>query len=564
MDRAIQIDDHWYVPANSSYADDRIQVLKSNDGFAVFSRHGEVGRAGLGEHGLYFLGLRHLSQWEILFEDREPMLLNSTVRPDNGRLVVDLTTPPLSQDGALWLPRGVIHLRRELVAHDSVLAERLTLTSYHGETGRFRIAYRFGSDFRDIFEVRGMRRDRRGDDRPPEISADAVVLGYRGLDGVLRRTRIGFSPAPASLSAERAALEVELGPGTQRVIEVTVSCDGGSGRFQEPSHRESVDAIEREIDADGRSRAKVASDNSLFNDWIDRSAADLQMLVTQTPHGPYPYAGVPWYSTAFGRDGLVTALQTLWVQPAMARGVLGFLAANQAERDDPASEAEPGKILHEMREGEMAALGEIPFGRYYGSVDATPLFVMLAGRYFRRSGDRAFIRRIWPHVVRALAWIAQRLDDDGFLRYDRRGEQGLLHQGWKDSEDAVFHADGRDAALPVAVCEVQGYVFEACRLGAELAEVVGEGSAASQWRERAEHLRERFERHFWLEEQGIYALALDGANEPCASASSGISGWTSKASTRSRWMVRTSLAPCAAPIPGISCTPGSPRPSVPR
>src|SRR5690606_6685811 len=208
-------------------------------------------------------------------------------------------------------------------------------------------------------EIRGMQRDRRGADRPPEISDHVVILGYTGLDGVLRRTRLGFAPAPACLSAGTADFDLEIGPGTQRVIEATVSCDGGTGRFHVPSHHESIHAIEREIDADARSRAKVASDNTLFNDWIDRSAADLQMLTTQTRHGPYPYAGVPWYSTAFGRDGLVTALQTLWVQPAMARGVLAFLAATQADRDDPANEAEPGKIIHEMREGEMATLGEI-------------------------------------------------------------------------------------------------------------------------------------------------------------------------------------------------------------
>src|SRR5690606_25893561 len=250
MDRAIQIGDHWYIPATSSHADDRIRVLKSDDGFAVFSRHGELGRTGVGEQGLYFLGLRHLSRWEIVFEGRAPMLLNSTVPLDNGRLVIDQTTPDLSRDDAPWLPRGVVHLRRELVAHGSALTERLVLTSYHGETERFRLTYRFAADFSDIFEIRGMQRDRRGADRPPEISDHVVILGYTGLDGVLRRTRLGFAPAPASLSAGTADFDLEIGPGTQRVIEATVSCDGGTGRFHVPSHDESIHAIEREIDAD--------------------------------------------------------------------------------------------------------------------------------------------------------------------------------------------------------------------------------------------------------------------------------------------------------------------------
>lgn len=520
MDQAIRIDDLWYIPVTSSHADDRIRVLKSDDGFAVFSRHGELGRAGHGEQGLFFLGVRHLSFWEILLEGREPMLLNSTVRPDNGRLVIHQTAPDLSRDGAPWLPRGVIHLHRELVAHASAFTERLTLTSYHARTERFRLEYRFAADFRDIFEVRGMRRERRGEDHAPEVRGDAVVLGYTGLDGVERRTRIGFSPAPAHLSADRAGFDIELAPGTRQVIELTVSCDGGRGGFHVPRHDDSVEAIDREVEDDRRSRAQVFSDNRLFNDWIERSAADLQMLVTRTPHGPYPYAGVPWFSTAFGRDGLVTALQTLWAHPAMARGVLSFLAATQATHHDPATEAEPGKILHEMREGEMAALGEIPFGRYYGSVDATPLFVMLAGRYYRRTGDAEFARRIWPNVERALDWIAARLDADGFLRYARSGDKGLLHQAWKDSDDSVFHADGSDAPPPLALCEVQGYAYAACRQGARLAEVVGEADAARRWRERAEALRQRFEERFWLPGQGFYALALDGNDRPCAVRSS--------------------------------------------
>jgi glycogen debranching enzyme len=508
--------DQYDVQADAALADELDQVLKHGDSFAVFDRFGDIRPVGLGEEGIYHLGTRHLSGFDLRVDGKRPLLLGSTAKRESTRLAVDLTNPDLETPKGR-IAHATIHLSRTKVLWDGICYERVIARNFGREPVTFPISLRFVADFADIFEVRGMARPRRGRFLPPKAADSEVLLRYAGLDGVVRRTRIGFSVVPDQLSAREAVFRVRLPPTRETSIDVTISCESGPRRARPLAPGAALERARGQLPTRLAGSARVSTSNALFNEWVERSAADLAMLTTDTPQGPYPYAGVPWFSTPFGRDGLITALERLWCDPGLARGVLDYLANYQSTEADPSHDAEPGKILHEVRSGEMAALGEVPFGRYYGSHDATPLFVMLAAAYWRRTGDEATIARLWPHVERALRWMETDgdPDGDGFLDFRRQTSRGLVQQGWKDSWDSIFHADGELASPPIALSEIQGYVY-AARIGAaELADALGHRDRAAELRSQASELQVRFDEAFWLEDLRTYALALDGARRPC-------------------------------------------------
>src|SRR5882672_9742012 len=504
----------FYIPATDSPSRPR-RTLKHGDTFAVFDDHGDIGASAGGADGVYFDDTRFLSRLELTLNGMQLLLLGSNIRDDNTQLTVDLTNPDMYFDDRLVMPKDTLHIVRTVFLWQGTAYQRIALHN-HGERAiAINLSLAFGSDFADLFEVRGMRRPRRGSAAENVIAPDKVIMRYLGLDERTRQTALLFDPAPTQLAAGSAAYHLKVPPGTSAGVFLAVTCDRPEQRSA-PFFKGLL-ASYRALKRSTADIATITTSNDLFNEVLCRSMSDLYMLMTHTPQGPYPYAGTPWYSTTFGRDGLITALQMLWFDPRVARGVLKRLAHFQAKTKDIVADAEPGKILHEMRGGEMAALHEVPFGLYYGSVDSTPLFVMLAGLYAERTGDWHFIEELWPAIEQALAWIdgPGDRDQDGFLEYYRATEQGLANQGWKDSFDAVFHADAHLAEGPIALAEVQGYVYAAKRMIARAARRLGRMDAADRLDAEAMELARRFEEKFWCPEIETYAIALDGKKQPC-------------------------------------------------
>uniref|UniRef100_UPI0025E6FF4D amylo-alpha-1,6-glucosidase n=1 Tax=Phenylobacterium sp. TaxID=1871053 RepID=UPI0025E6FF4D len=409
-----------------------------------------------------------------------------------------------------------LHIARKRFLWDDRLFERICMVNYSRDEVIVPLTIEFDADFCDMFEVRGLRRARRGQMHPADLDGRSVARRYTGLDGVTRTSVISFSDPPFRLSEHRAEFMYPLGPESRLELYLEIGLCAGPTPTRE-RFRSHAARARFSMRARRRHGARLRTSGRLFSEWIEKSKADIALLTTEMETGPYPYAGIPWFSTTFGRDAIITAWQVLWVDPSLARGVLAFLAANQATEVSAFRDSAPGKILHETRRGEMATMREVPFGRYYGGVDTTPLFVALAGAYAERTGDMVLIEMLWPHLEAAIAWIETYgdADGDGLIDYARGATSGLANQGWKDSQDSVFHADGRFATGPVALVEVQGYAFAAYRAMAMLARRRGEEEQSAAWSVRSEQIRQSVEQTFWMEDEGFYAIAVDGAGELC-------------------------------------------------
>ena len=573
-----------------------VGVLKHGNIYFLSDPFGDVHPDSRGL-GLYDLDTRVLSCAILRINGVRPTLLRAQ-SANNHLSTIQLTNPEVRKDPATksgatqaLAIRAISVMRRRWIAGG--LAERIEVTNYSAFAQQIQLDLELDADAADIFEVRGRVRERRGTFRPTMVTPDSIVFGYEGLDGLLRRTIVSFTPgevAASGVTAESVAGSAPGGEGSVRIrwmldvepggragirweVATDLSPMAGHAHPAEPtperlarsvtsSQANGTPAADRGAGGQGSAAAETAtlrraaeatavatgaaaavgspigagpiaeptvaeeeygtwhercarirSDGELLDLSIRRSIADLRLLRNDGPlQGEhYVAAGVPWFATLFGRDSIITSLQVLPFMPDIARETLRVLADWQATEDDPDRDMEPGKILHELRVGELARTGELPHRPYYGSVDATPLWLILLDETFRWTGDMELVKSLWPNALAALRWIDEfgDRDGDGFVEYERRTPAGLLNQGWKDSGDALRHRDGSLAQAPIALVEIQGYVYDAKRRMAELAERIGDRDLATRLTGEADLLRTRFDAAFWMPDLGYYAVALD-------------------------------------------------------
>jgi glycogen debranching enzyme len=499
------------------------QVIKHGRAFFLSDPFGNVPEPNQAALGLYYRDTRFLSRLELSLDGLSPLLLHSSTERNYSQ-IVELAYPVEIED-----PQGFgehrenVSVSRSRVLSDSLI-EQIEVTNYGSQARTLVLRLDFAADFSDLFEVRGWtRQGQPGQVQPTRVEKNAVTFGYRGADGVVRTTTLRFSPAPQELTADHAVFELQLGSSQHAGISLEITPEAGLPAPARRGYRETRQDLEHEYSLWRKRCTRFKTSNLQLSKFLDRAVLDLRMLLSEDDRGaPYLDAGVPWFSALFGRDSLITAYECLGVNPDLAWGVLRGLAALQGTKEDEWREEEPGKILHEVRVGELAGMGDIPHTPYYGSVDATPLWLVLLTYAYSWTADLEAVKALWPNALAALEWIDTYgdADGDGYVEYIKRSPKGLDNQGWKDSWDAVVHPDGALATAPIALVEVQGYVYQAKSRLAPVARALGEYELASRLEKEAAELREAFNRDFWVDKDGYFALALDGDKKPVATVTS--------------------------------------------
>jgi glycogen debranching enzyme len=522
-----------------------VQVLKQGNLYLLSDPFGDVHPDSRGL-GLYEGDTRRLSCSILRVNGERPVLLQASAG-GNYHGAIQLTNPRLERNVADKmrpedaLASQKLGIGRKRLLAGGMLEESVRVVNYAEVDEHVEVTLELAADAADIFEVRGWTRAQRGRQLPIAVRDDRVTFRYEGLDGRRTSTYVAFAEPAATIEgvdpAEAGSVNAgwvrltwrwPLASGEARELRwVTWAVEGRPvAKGVRDGEAEAEDALfpaEPLLAADevaasyhawNRSVSEIRTDNELVNLAISRSTSDLRLLMNDGPGEAERYlaAGVPWFTTLFGRDALIASFQALCVRPQVAVETLEVLASLQAAEEDPDRDAEPGKILHELRTGEMARTGELPFRPYYGSADSTPLWLILFAATYDWTGDRGLIDRLWPNALRALEWIDHYgdRDGDGFVEYERKTPTGLVNQGWKDSSDGIRDRQGRLARTPIAMAEVQGYVFDAKTRLAKLARIRGDEDLARRLEADAETLRRRFEDAFWSEDQSFYAMALDG------------------------------------------------------
>ncbi|MCF6158491.1 MAG: amylo-alpha-1,6-glucosidase [wastewater metagenome] len=510
----IQIGDEYYVHASAVAANIEKLVLKKDEAFLVCDNRTDLPGSVSGEMGFYYGGTRFLNELDVRISGEYPIFLESFI---NDNLMADLTNNDIFEDKKLVIPRDSIILNRKTFIRDSSLCAEFTVKNFHIEPIRFSVEISFGGDFADVFEVRGMKRPGRGQLLPPQWQDQKLILCYQGLDNIKRTTSIFLDPKPSQLEEREVRYWIELNPREEKKIFITVTAKVEGIKKSSLVSPVILKKIYTDFDHWLRSGCSIHSSNELFNKWINRSLRDIYLLNTHTSWGLVPYAGIPWYVAPFGRDSCIAALQFLPFRPEMAEGTLNFLAHYQGKVIDTFKDEQPGKILHEFRKGEMANMEEIPFIPYYGSIDASPLFLILLHQYAVNFGNITKIKKWWPKALKTLEWMEQYgdIDGDGYMEYHKKSPKGLVNQGWKDSWDSIFHKDGSLCETPTTLVEVQGYVYMAKKGMAYLAEQFSDFDLAQRLQYEAERLREKFHREFWMNEENFFGIAMDKEKKLC-------------------------------------------------
>jgi glycogen debranching enzyme len=474
---------------------------------------GDIMPPGAPDAGFFFDDTRFLSRLELRVGGYRTVVLSSSTE-QTFVSQIELTTGQSHLRENYEVPENTVHIRREQLLASDIFYDHLTFENFnlHDIVLDFEMTYE--ADFMDVLQVRGVARQRLGHYFKPIIDHNSMVFHYRGLDGIARDTAIRFSEGPEKVEGTTAHWRLKLPPFKRFQLQITAvpQVEAKQSRAARADFSQQL-RMRRDAYAEWESHAAhFNSSNSIFDQMIGNCKGDFHAL--QIPEGKEHViaAGIPWFATMFGRDSVIAAFQSLLLSPQLAAETLRVLARYQGAENMEWRDEEPGKILHEFRDGEMTRAGEMPFSPYYGSVDSTPLWLVLLSETFNWTADEQLVKDLLPHAYRALEWIDRYgdLDGDGFVEYARRSSRGLANQGWKDSWDAILHREGELAKAPIALAEVQGYVYEAKYRMASLLRAFGDATTADKLKKDAAEMAKRFEKAFWMPGRGFYALALDG------------------------------------------------------
>jgi glycogen debranching enzyme len=506
----------------------RAVVSKAGDVFFLSERNGELPADNQDGFGLYYHDCRYLDGYRIRFSGTPPNVLVSAA--NRGSIAeFELTNEQLQVPDAKSIPVQTfgVHIQRVIDGDRLTVHDLITIDNYDVQSHELPLSFDFESHFEDLFEIRGLHPKKIGRENKPEWRDGVLVLSYSGADGVLRRTEVHFEPTPTKSSGNSAEYHLKLNAGQREQLNISFEIVETRERPAIGKRfRSKPDEVAHGIDRASHhwlaGCAEVQSNSVQLTRVMQRSLLDLGILRSELDGYHYFAAGLPWYGALFGRDSIISALQTLAYAPTIAEETIRLLAKYQGTKNDDWRDEEPGKILHELRRGELANLNEIPQTPYYGAVDSTPLFLILVGEHANWTGDLGLFKDIRQHVDRALHWM----DHGGahpngkYLSYASKSSKGLGNQGWKDSGDSVMNSDGSLATPPIALVEVQGYVYRAKRLIADLYGRAGENQIADRLRGQAAELKRAFNRDFWVESKNFYAIALQKDNRPAAVISS--------------------------------------------